>query len=79
MGMVVKGGRMNPSLKKELVKDVFGLGAVVIYLCTIFLAAFRWSEYPRPMGAAASVPLMLFIVAYIYVKYFTGRKDPGHF
>jgi hypothetical protein len=70
---------MNPAVKKEIVKDVFGLGAVFIYLCTIFLAAFRWSVPPQPGRAAASVPLMLFIAAYIYVKYFTGRKDPGHY
>jgi hypothetical protein len=69
---------MDPLLKKELIKDAFGLGAVFIYLCTIFLAAFRWSDIPQPMRAAASVPLMLFVAAYIYVKYFTGRKDPGH-
>ena len=69
---------MDPLVKKEIVKDVFGLGAVFIYLCTIFLAAFRWSEKPQPVGAAASIPLLLFIVAYVYVKYFTGRKDPGH-
>jgi hypothetical protein len=65
-------------LRQELIKDVFGLGAVFIYLCTIFLAAFRWSDTPGPIGAVASVPLMLFIAAYIYKKYFTGRKDPGH-
>jgi hypothetical protein len=68
---------MDPSLKKELVKDVFGLGAVFIYLCTIFLAVFKWTVAPRPMGAAASIPLMLFIAAYIYKKYFSGRKRAG--
>ena len=70
---------MTPAVKKEIVKDVFGLGAVSIYLGTIFLAAFRWSAESQPLGAAASIPLMLFIAAYVYVKYFTGRKDPGHF
>ena len=70
---------MNPAVKREIVKDVFGLGAVFIYLCTILLAAFRWSDTPQPLGAAASIPLVLFIVAYVYVKYFTGRKNPGHF
>jgi hypothetical protein len=70
---------MSSPVKKEIVKDVFGLGAIVIYLCTIFLAAFRWSDDPQPLRAAASVPLMVFVAAYIYVKYFTGRKDPGHF
>ncbi len=69
---------MDRAVKKEIVKDVFGLGAVCIYFCTIVLAAFRWSEKPGPIGAAASIPLMLFIAAYVYVKYFTGRKDPGH-
>jgi hypothetical protein len=68
---------MDQSLKKEVVKDIFGLGAVFIYFCTIFLAAFKWSERPSPMGAAASVPLMLFIAAYIYKKYFTGRNRAG--
>jgi hypothetical protein len=70
---------MSPAVKKEIVKDVFGLGAVFIYLCTIFLAAFRWSETIQPLRAAASVPLIVFVAGYIYVKYFTGRKDPGHF
>ena len=69
---------MDPSLKKELVKDVFGLGAVFIYLCTIFLAAFRWSETPGPMGAVASVPLMLFIAAYVCKRYVAGTKSPGN-
>ena len=69
---------MNPALKKELVKDVFGLGAVFIYLCTIVLAAFRWSDKPQPLGAAASVPLMLFIAAYVYKRYFAGTKSPGN-
>ena len=65
---------MHPSLKKELIKDVFGLGAVLIYFCTIFLAAFRWGENPGPIGAAASIPLMLFIAAYVYKRYFTRTK-----
>ena len=69
---------MDPSLKKELVKDVFGLGAVFIYLCTIVLAAFRWSVKPGPMGAAASIPLMLFIAAYVYKRYVAGTKSPGN-
>ena len=69
---------MTPAVKNEIVKDLFGLGAVFIYFCTIFLATFRWSERPGPIGAAASVPLMLWIAVYVYVKYFTGRKDPGH-
>jgi hypothetical protein len=69
---------MKPSLKKELVKDAFGLGAVFIYFCTIFLAAFRWSETPGPIGAAASIPLMLFIAAYVYKRYFAGTKDQGN-
>jgi hypothetical protein len=69
---------MNPEVKKEIVKDLFGLGAAFIYFCTIFLASFAWSEKPGPIGAAASVPLLLCIAAYVYVKYFTGRKDPGH-
>ena len=68
---------MDPLLKKELVKDVFGLGAVSIYLCTIVLAAFRWSEKPQVVGAAASIPLMLFIAAYIYKRYVVARKGPG--
>ena len=69
---------MDPAVKKEIVKDVFGLGAVCIYLCTIFLAAFRWSETPGPIGAAASVPLMLFIAAYVYKRYVAGTKGQGN-
>ncbi len=68
---------MDPALRKELVKDAFGLGAVFVYFCTIFLAAFRWSEKPGPIGAAASVPLLLFIAAYVYKRYFAGGKGPG--
>jgi hypothetical protein len=68
---------MDRSLKKELVKDAFGLGAVLIYFCTIFLAAFRWSERPGPIGAAASIPLMLFIAAYVYKRYFAGTQGQG--
>jgi hypothetical protein len=64
-------------VKKEIVKDVFGLGAVFIYFCTILLAAFRWSEKPGPLGASASVPLMLFIAAYVYKRYFAGTKGQG--
>jgi hypothetical protein len=69
---------MDPSLKKEIVKDVFGLGAVFIYFCAIFLAAFRWSEKPGPIGAAASIPLMLFVAAYVYKRYFTRPKGEGN-
>ena len=69
---------MDPSLKKELVKDAFGLGAVLIYFCTIFLAAFRWSDEPGPIGAAASVPLLLFIAAYVYKRYFSGTTRRGN-
>jgi hypothetical protein len=69
---------MDPALKKELIKDVFGLGAVLIYFCTIFLAAFRWSEKPGPIGAAASVPLLLFIAAYVYKRYFAGTPGQGN-
>ena len=69
---------MDPSLRNEIVKDVFGLGAVLIYFCTIFLAAFRWSEKPGPIGAAASIPLMLFIAAYVYKRYFAVSKGPGN-
>ena len=69
---------MDPVLKKELVKDVFGLGAVFVYFCTIFLAAFRWSEKPGPIGAAASVPLMLFIAAYVYKRYVAGTTGQGN-
>jgi hypothetical protein len=69
---------MDPSLKKELIKDVFGLGAVLIYFCTILLAAFRWSERPGPIGAAASIPLMLFIAAYVYKRYFAGTPGQGN-
>ena len=68
---------MNTVLKKELVKDVFGLGAVFVYFCTIFLAAFRWSDEPGPIGAAASVPLLLFIAAYVYKRYFSGTTRRG--
>ena len=69
---------MDPSMKKELITDAFGLGAVFIYFCAIFLAAFRWSEKPGPIGAAASIPLMLFIAAYVYKRYFTGAKGQGN-
>lgn len=69
---------MDPAVKKEIVKDVFGLGAVCIYFCTIFLAAFRWSETPGPIGAAASIPLMLFIAAYVYKRYVAGTKGQGN-
>jgi hypothetical protein len=69
---------MDPALKKELVKDVFGLGAVSIYFCTIFLAACRWSEKPGSIGAAASIPLMLFIAAYVYKRYFAGTTGQGN-
>jgi hypothetical protein len=69
---------MDPALKKELVKDVFGLGAVFIYFCTIVLAAFSWSETPGPIGATASVPLLIFIAAYVYKRYFAGRTGQGN-
>jgi hypothetical protein len=69
---------MDPTLKRELVKDAFGLGAVAIYFCTIFLAAFRWSETARPLRAAASIPLMIFIAAYVYKRYFAGTKGEGN-
>jgi hypothetical protein len=68
---------MDPSLKKELTKDLFGLGAVFIYLCTILLAAFKWSAAPQPLRAAASIPLTLFIAAYVYKRYSARGKDQG--
>ena len=69
---------MTPAVKNEIVKDLFGLGAVFIYFCAIFLAAFRWSEKPGPIGAAASIPLMLGIAAYVYKRYFAGTKGQGN-
>ncbi len=69
---------MEPSLEREIVKDVFGLGAVLVYFGTIVLAAFRWSETPQPLRAAASVPLMVFIAAYVYKRYFADTKGEGN-
>jgi hypothetical protein len=68
---------MDSALKQELVKDVFGLGAVLIYFCTILLAAFRWSEKPGPIGAVASIPLLLFVAAYVYKRYVAGTRGRG--
>jgi hypothetical protein len=68
---------MDALRRKEVVKDVFGLGAVCVYLCTIFLAAFRWSEKPGPIGAAASIPLVLFVAAYVYKRYVAGTQRQG--
>jgi hypothetical protein len=69
---------MDPSLKKEIVKDAFGLAAVFVFLCTMLLAAFRWSDDPGPIGALGSVPLILFVAAYLYKKYYVNLRDRGH-
>jgi hypothetical protein len=68
---------VDHDLKKEVVKDVFGLGAVLVYLGTVLLAAFRWSGAPQPLRAAASVPLALFVAAYIYKRYFRRPNRAG--
>ena len=66
---------MDPALKEEIVKDVFGLSAVFIFLGTMFLAAFRWSDEPGPIGALGSVPMVLFVVSYVFKKYVLHTRD----
>jgi hypothetical protein len=68
---------MDRALKKEIAKDAFGLSAVFIFLGTIFLAAFRWSDDPGPAGALGTVPLILFVAAYLHKKYYLNTRGGG--
>jgi hypothetical protein len=69
---------VDASLKREITKDVFGLAAVLIFLATMFLAAFRWSTNPGPIGALGSLPLVLVVVFYVINKYRSNKGDRGH-
>ncbi len=62
---MLQSGAMDPSLKKELVKDAFGLSAVFIFLATMLLAAFRWSDDPGPVAALGTAPLVLLVAGFI--------------
>jgi hypothetical protein len=69
---------MNASVKKELLKDLVGLAALLIFLGTVFLAAFSSSPAPGPVGAVASLPLIVLVAFSIRRKYRTFYRRSGH-